>query len=76
MIDNKAFRFITLISGIIDHYFIMENFFKKLEKNNKLRTITTQKIKFSIKDFLSKCAQICSFLRIWSHFLKKSLMEN
>ena len=25
---------------------------------------------------LSKCDQICSILRIWSHFLKKSLMEN
>ena len=33
-------------------------------------------MKFSIKDFLSKCDQIRSFLRIWSHFLKKSLMEN
>ena len=37
---------------------------------------TAQKIKFCIKDFFSKCDQICSFLRIWSHFLKKSLMEN
>ena len=33
-------------------------------------------MKFSIKDFLSKCDQIRSFLRIWSHLLKKSLMEN
>ena len=32
-------------------------------------------MKFPIKDFLSKCDQICSFLRIWSHLLKKSLME-
>ena len=38
--------------------------------------ITAQKIKFSIKDFFSKCRQIHSFLRIWSHLLKKSLMEN
>ena len=37
---------------------------------------TTQKMKFSIKDFFSKCDQILSFLRIWSHLLKKSLMEN
>ena len=35
-----------------------------------------KKIKFSIKDFFSKCDQICNFLRIWSHLLKKSLMEN
>ena len=34
------------------------------------------KIKFSIKDFFSKCDQIGSFLRIWSHLPKKSLMEN
>ena len=33
-------------------------------------------MKFSIKDFFSKCDQICSFLRIWSHLLKKSLTEN
>ena len=31
---------------------------------------------FSIKDFLSKCDQIRRKLRIWSHLLKKSLMEN
>ena len=33
-------------------------------------------MKFSIKDFFSKCDQIRSFLRIWSHLPKKSLMEN
>ena len=32
--------------------------------------------KFSIKDSFSKCDQIRSFLRIWSHLLKKSLMDN
>ena len=37
---------------------------------------TAQKMKFSIKDFFSKCDQIRSFLQIWSHLLKKSLMEN
>ena len=35
-----------------------------------------QKMKFSIKDFFSKCDQICSFLRIWSHLLKNLLMGN
>ena len=30
-------------------------------------------MKFSIKDFISKCDR--SFLRIWPYFLKKSLME-
>ena len=37
---------------------------------------TAPKIKFSIKDFFGKCDQICSFLWIWPHLLKKSLMEN
>ena len=37
---------------------------------------TAQKIKFFIKDFFSKCDQIWRKLRIWSHLLKKSLMEN
>ena len=32
-----------------------------------------KKMKFSIKDFFRKYEQICSFLRIWSHLLKKSL---
>ena len=35
---------------------------------------TAQKMKFSIKDFLSD--QIRRKLRIWSHLPKKSLMEN
>ena len=42
----------------------------------RLTSITAQKMKFSIKDFFSKCDQICSFLRIWSHLLKKTLIEN
>ena len=35
-----------------------------------------QKMQFPIKDFFSKCDQTCSVLRIWSHLLKKFLMEN
>ena len=33
-------------------------------------------MKFFIEDFFSNCEQICSFLRIWAHLLKKSSMEN
>ena len=33
-------------------------------------------MKFSINDFFSKCDQIRRKLWIWSHLLKKSLMEN
>ena len=35
-----------------------------------------KKMKLSIQDFINKCDQICSFLQIWSHLLKKSLMES
>ena len=37
---------------------------------------TAEKMKFSNKDFFSKCDQIRRKLQIWSHLLKKSLMEN
>ena len=33
-------------------------------------------MKFAIKEFFSKCNQICKKLWIWSDFLKKSLVEN
>ena len=33
-------------------------------------------MKFPINDFFGKYDQIRSFLRNWSHLLKKSLMEN
>ena len=36
---------------------------------------TAKKMKFSIKDFFSKCEQIRRNPQIWSHLLKKSLME-
>ena len=38
--------------------------------------ITAQKMKFSIKDFSRKYDQTRSFVQIWSHFTKKSLMKN
>ena len=36
---------------------------------------TVQKMKFSIKDFFSKCDQIRRLLRIWWNLLKKPLVE-
>ena len=44
--------------------------------HDKLIQITAQNMKFSIKDFFSKCDQIRSYLQIWSHLLKISLIEN
>ena len=35
-----------------------------------------KKQKFSIRDFFSKCDQILRKLRIWSHLLKKPVIEN
>ena len=40
------------------------------------RSYTAQKMKFSIMEFFSKCDQIRRKLQIWSHLLKRSLMEN
>ena len=52
-------------------------FFTEQESSCLLLRFTAQKMKFSIKDLnFSKYDQICSFLRIWSHLLNKSLLEN
>ena len=56
------------------HYAFLSEILKV--RNVIWKTETAQKMKFSIKDFFSKCDQIRSFLRIWSHLLKKFLMEN
>ena len=42
---------------------------------SRFRISLHKKMKFFIKDFFSKCDRIRSFLRIWSHLLKKSLMQ-
>ena len=44
--------------------------------NAFLMVDTDRKMKFSIKDFISKCDEIRRKQRIWSHLLKKFLMEN
>ena len=60
-------RYIRNLSDGLKFYFrqVQANFFH-----------TAQKMKFFIEDFFSKCDQIHKKLRIWSHLLKKSLMEN
>ena len=58
-------------------FFLMKEKLGSILKScGKQKLITAQKMKFSIKDFFSKFDQIRSFLWIWSHSLKKSLMEN
>ena len=44
--------------------------------NITLHHVTAQKMKYSIREFFSKYDQIRRKLRIWSHLLKKFLMEN
>ena len=39
-------------------------------------SFTAQKKKFSIKNFFSRCEQIYSNLRIWSHLLEKYVIAN
>ena len=55
---------------------MLEETLSELEENLEIiatqkEKFTAQKMKFSIKDFFSTCDQIRSFLRIWSHLLKK-----
>ena len=48
----------------------------KYKKKIESKTRTSQKMKFFIKDFSSKCDQICTKMRIWSQLLGKSSMKN
>ena len=50
---------------------------KKISPNFRLqKLVTAEKMKFFIKDIFSKCDEIRSFLQIWSHILKTSLIKN
>ena len=78
MLKNQSVWLLNEFSGHNSGSSLL-NYLKWLFETNLLllyATYTAQKIKFSVKDFLSKCDQIRSFLRIWLHLLKKSLMEN
>ena len=67
---NPGYAFVLLCMGVISFFAI--SFLSIFYLNYYY---TAQKKKFSIKnfDFCSKYDQICSFLRIWSHLLKKFL---
>ena len=65
--------FAKSVSAILKARFL---FSKTLKKNKVPKSNTAQKMKFVIKDFFSKCDQTRRKLRIWSHLLRKSLMEN
>ena len=52
--------------------FLYFNCFKRTELALNYNNHQFTKMKFSIKDFFSKCDQMDSFMQIWSHLLKKS----
>ena len=60
----------------VEHQSKLSNLMQRRIQNLVKYLSHSAKMKFSIKDFFSKCDQIRSFLRIWSHLLKKSLMKN
>ena len=55
---------------------VLKSLKKKFRKVTAVDAYTAQKMKFSIKDFFSKCNQSLSKLRIRPHLPKKSLVEN
>ena len=71
----KTFSF-HVFSQIFRIFFSRLLFFSFCPNLGNIKENTAQKMKFSITDFFSKYERIRSFLRIWSHLLKKSLMEN
>ena len=82
--SNGHFNSKISILGALNH-FVINNywcnytrlFICEVPKEDILwGTNTARKMKFVIKDFFSKCNQTRIFLRIWSHLLKKFLMEN
>ena len=70
---------LCLVLHTLNSYCRLQRFNDKLEKVMfcRLNAFTThKKMMFSIKDFFSECDQVRRKLRIWSHLLKKFLMEN
>ena len=63
-------------SKIYHYNWISPQFYDGMDLKILLSSCSAKKVKFPIKDFSSKCDQIRSFLRIWSHLLEKSLMED
>ena len=66
----KSLKWIFRFSADFHIIYLLAKFSKERIK------FTVHKMKFSIKDFFSKCDQIRKKLRIWSHLPEKSLMED
>ena len=79
LLKTNVAMFLKSANGFATHlvsFFMIVSFSKLRLVLFLLKSFTAQKMKFSVKDFFSKCDQICSFQRIWSHLLKKPLMGN
>ena len=74
MIDLDLLLAKRIVYGLDRFLYFLSFFFDNRKQTTKVNT--AQKMKFSIKDFFSKCDQTHKKLRIWSHLLKKSLIEN
>ena len=77
----------SFIKGVLNPIFSPTFVYRRLLNNRFYKDIclnfsrhsihyTTQKRKFSVKDFFSTCDQIRRKILIWSNLLTKSLMEN
>ena len=74
---DQIHRFLRIWSHLLKKS-VMENFIfcAVIGNTGNSKVMTARKMRFSIKDFFSKCDQISRKLQICSHLLKKSLMEN
>ena len=83
MSQQAAFFKSPMFAGLITSLSSRLNLRMKIYSNSKfdygifyIQSLCKKEMRFSIKDFFSKCHQVRRKLRIWSHLLKKSLMEN
>ena len=67
---------VALNTSILNLFAEITKFLLTLKIAQHNTTIIAQKVKYVIKDFFSKCVQFRRKLRILSHLLNKSLMEN
>ena len=67
---------IIFLAYIFSKNLLQNSYRKKRKRFTNLYLSLHKKWSFPVKDFFSKCDQIRNFLSIWSHLVKKSLMEN
>ena len=63
---------LSTVNDTVKARLLPNKLFRELLGEKQIETCTAQKMKFSIKNFFSKCDQT----RCFPHLMKKSLMEN